>query len=91
MKYGRVIFLGIVVLVLFVLVVSNVINSPSFIAKRLNFDSKKSIEKLVFRVSYTNFIPLGEVIMENKVARGISYVYTVPRVCQHIIFAYNVV
>ncbi|RKY44456.1 MAG: hypothetical protein DRP81_05460 [Candidatus Omnitrophota bacterium] len=66
MRYVRVIFLGIVVLVLFVLVVSNVINSPSFIAKRLNFDSKKSIEKLVFRVSYTNFIPLGEVIMENK-------------------------
>ena len=69
MRYTRVIFLGIVILVLFVLVVANiinVINSPSFMAKRLNLDSKKSIEKLVFRISYASFIPLGEVVMENK-------------------------
>jgi hypothetical protein len=66
MKCIKFIFLFIAVLIIFILVVNNITNSPSFIVKKLYLDNKKSIKKLIFKINYANFIPLGEVIIENK-------------------------
>jgi len=67
MKFIKfILFLSIITLIIFTLLAVNFINDPSFILKKLDLDNKKNIEKLVFRIKYVNFIPLGEVIMENK-------------------------